>query len=598
MVRSAAWAPPLRRAVGCAGAVLPGEANPLGPWTSRGGTGRVRDVRALLFLRLLPLSLLLSCGGEGAGTPAGPGASGTETPRPTRIAVSPDSVLLGVHGDTARFTAIVRDQHGRTIDAIPIEWSSSDTAVASVDTRGLVTSRGQGLAVVWARTGKLQAERRARVTRQPNARCVVPTAIPSRGPVASTPTFESRPTDIHARYFIVDAAVIDLDDDGDSDVVLLENSVPDRSSPLKGRVTIWANDGSGAFRDVTASTLGGAPVTPDLPRDLEVVDVNGDRRPDLVVAQHGFDDGSPPFPGAPNLLLVRRPDGTLREVAAEALRPYDRDGFTHSIAAADIDCDGDVDLFEGNFAISGSAPPPHLQINDGSGRFQAADDRLPDEITGRKPLPGTFTGGRSLIGASEFCDVDRDGDADLVLGMQGVRDLLLLNDGFGRFRFGPMGALPQAHFGDETHATVETKCADVDLDGWPDLVVSSTDAASASQFYTRPHLALWRNDGKGAFVDATPADLPQSFSRGWIRRVDVGDVNADGWPDILASDDLEEYPRLFVNQQGRFIERVLSTPSGIDLRGAPMYLIDVDGNGRMDLYAARRTERHYLLFSR
>ena len=77
----------------------------------------------------------------------------TVTPAPLlTVTVNPHTVSLAAFGDTARFTATVRDQHGQQVAGDDLEWSSSDTAVASVNESGLVRATGNGTAEISATT--------------------------------------------------------------------------------------------------------------------------------------------------------------------------------------------------------------------------------------------------------------------------------------------------------------------------------------------------------------------------------------------------------------------------------------------------------------
>ncbi len=57
---------------------------------------------------------------------------------------------LDALGDTARFTATVRDQHGQQVVGGTTEWTSSDLAVATVNAEGLVRAAGNGTATISA----------------------------------------------------------------------------------------------------------------------------------------------------------------------------------------------------------------------------------------------------------------------------------------------------------------------------------------------------------------------------------------------------------------------------------------------------------------
>jgi hypothetical protein len=65
------------------------------------------------------------------------------------VVVSPDSVVM-FQGDRQTVAATVRDAGGGLITGRPINWSSSNPAVARVDARGEITAIGVGQAVVTA----------------------------------------------------------------------------------------------------------------------------------------------------------------------------------------------------------------------------------------------------------------------------------------------------------------------------------------------------------------------------------------------------------------------------------------------------------------
>jgi alpha-tubulin suppressor-like RCC1 family protein len=70
------------------------------------------------------------------------------------VLVTPDEATVNV-GDTQRFTAELRDLHGDPLVGPPIEWSSSDEAVAGVDDAGLATGLAVGEATVTATAGRV-----------------------------------------------------------------------------------------------------------------------------------------------------------------------------------------------------------------------------------------------------------------------------------------------------------------------------------------------------------------------------------------------------------------------------------------------------------
>ncbi|HEY7770310.1 Ig-like domain-containing protein [Longimicrobium sp.] len=68
------------------------------------------------------------------------------------VVVSPATASVAV-GGTQQFTATVTDLHGNPIPGAPAAWSSSATAVATVDASGLATGRATGQATITATSG-------------------------------------------------------------------------------------------------------------------------------------------------------------------------------------------------------------------------------------------------------------------------------------------------------------------------------------------------------------------------------------------------------------------------------------------------------------
>ena len=110
--------------------------------------------RVALLTRLSLVSTLLgvlsTCGGE-ANPPTDPGGNG-EPPEPvlTTIVISPGSKSLSAIEQTVQLTAAARDQDGESMAGVAFTWSSSDAAVASVTSSGLVKALDSGQATIRA----------------------------------------------------------------------------------------------------------------------------------------------------------------------------------------------------------------------------------------------------------------------------------------------------------------------------------------------------------------------------------------------------------------------------------------------------------------
>ena len=81
-----------------------------------------------------------------------------ETPAPTTVVVSPDSVLLTALGQRTTLTAEVLDQIGRPLSEAAVSWESGDPAVAAVDSAGTATAAGNGTTAVRATAGEASGE--------------------------------------------------------------------------------------------------------------------------------------------------------------------------------------------------------------------------------------------------------------------------------------------------------------------------------------------------------------------------------------------------------------------------------------------------------
>jgi hypothetical protein len=189
---------------------------------------------------------------------------------------------------------------------------------------------------------------------------------------------------------------------------------------------------------------------------MAVADVNGDGLEDAFIG------GAKDQPG--QLLVQQRSGGFV--VSNEALFERDRVSEDLGVVFFDATGDGSPDLYvvSGGNEFSDLAPAlqDRLYVNDGRGTFRKAQGHLPFvSNSGSRAVPADFDG---------------DGDLDLFVGGRVVPgrygidppSMLLENDGSGRFRDVVLQAAPDlARVGMVTDALWH----DVDRDGQADLVV-------------------------------------------------------------------------------------------------------------------------------
>ncbi|WP_172202794.1 VCBS repeat-containing protein [Niveibacterium sp. COAC-50] len=107
------------------------------------------------------------------------------------------------------------------------------------------------------------------------------------------------------------------------------------------------------------------------PRKLIVADFNGDGRPDVFLACHGYD--APPYPGEQARILLSRADGRYDNT----LLPFS--GYYHGASAADLDGDGKPDIIVADTYYG----RPYALMNQGNGSFVQDLTRVPASLQGK-----------------------------------------------------------------------------------------------------------------------------------------------------------------------------------------------------------------------
>ncbi len=234
------------------------------------------------------------------------------------------------------------------------------------------------------------------------------------------------------KAFTYSASFADYDNDGDLDIYCANYGVGAKN-------VLFANNGDGTFTDVTdAAGVGDKSwswmgIWSDIDNDGDV---------DLYVVNGRYPAGEP------NKLYINNGNGTFTEAAAA--RGVNDPNWGLGASFADIDNDGDQDLFVSNY-IGGN----NLYLNDGKGFFTKATAQIAagQEGWGKGPT---------------FGDIDHDGDLDFYEGDCKLANQLYLNDGKGNF-VNIADKQPQLQC--STVRTKGTAFADVDNDGDLDLYV-------------------------------------------------------------------------------------------------------------------------------
>ena len=301
----------------------------------------------------------------------------------------------------------------------------------------------------------------------------------------------------------------DADGDGDLDLFLQEKA---------DRVMFFRSEGGG-YRWVTDSY-----------EDLKVgewfrfVDVDLDGDLDLLAEEpyshvrYYRNDGAA---GPPRYVLAA---DTLRDVAGDPIFS-DRQNIPN---AADIDCDGRLDLLIGR--LTGTITRYEADGTDDRGvpRFRHVTDFFEDiEIV------GAFQGMRHGANTMALGDIDRDGDHDLLWGDFFEAGLLLIENTSGDCRQPILRGTPVPFPpGDpvSTSGYNAPALGDLDGDGDPDLVMGVLGGAFLPSRTSVENLHYFEQGAAGEFEQVTTR---------LVRTLDVGSESIPAFVDLEGDGDLD-----------------------------------------------------------
>jgi tetratricopeptide (TPR) repeat protein len=389
------------------------------------------------------------------------------------------------------------------------------------------------------------------------------------------------------------AALLDYNGDGWLDVFAVQGGpLPPIDPSLSPGDRLFQNRGDGTFEDVTERS-GLSKLPRGYGNGVAVGDYDNDGRADLFVTR--WDSYA---------LYRNGGDGTFVDATAAAGLAGLRQWPT-SAAFADLDNDGDLDLYVCHYLLYDPANPKLCDHPDSSAKneclprdFVALPDHVFRNDNGKfvdvtKEAGFTDPDGRGL--GVVAADVDDDGKIDLYVANDMSPNYLFRN--LGGFRFEEVGTTAGVAVSSDGvfKSGMGVACGDVDGDAQLDLAVTNFYGESTS---------LYRNLGHGLFADQTALFGLQAATRPLLGfGLGLADFNNDGWLDMLSTNGhvLDGRPRiplqmplqLLVGKEGKtFVD--VSDQAGDAFRrahlGRGLAIGDLDNDGRLDAVVVNQNE--------
>ena len=290
-------------------------------------------------------------------------------------------------------------------------------------------------------------------------------------------------------------AIGDIDGDGKPDLVV--------ANSLSNAVSVFRNMSSSG--SITSSSFSAKVdfTTGTLPFSVAIGDIDGDGKPDLAVANVNSN----------NVSAFRNTSSSGSISFAAKVDFYTGPGSTpYSVAIGDIDGDGKLDLAVANYANSTVSIFPN---ESSSGNIISNFGSRVDFTTGLSPVS-------VAIG-----DLDGDGKLDLAVANADDNTVSLLrNTSSGSISSGSFAAKVDFAIGSGS-IPFSVSIGDINGDGKPDLAVANNGTNTVSVFR---NMSSSGSIGSGSFaakVDFATGSAPISVA--------IGDLDGDGKPDLVAA---------------------------------------------------------------
>ena len=415
--------------------------------------------------------------------------------------------------------------------------------------------------------------------------------------------FQSGETTFHQLPEVMAGGVglIDVDGDGFLDIYAVQGGpFPPTDSPGPSGDRLYRNRGDGTFEDITErSGVGRAGA--GYGHGVAVGDVDNDGHPDIFLTRWRS-----------YRLLRNRGDGTFEDITGPSGLAGDR-GWPTSAAFADLDGDGDLDLYVCHY-VAWDAAHPRLCRSPARPGYTSCNPKIlepePDhvfrndrgrftDVTAESGLAETTGRGLGVVAA----DLDDDGRIDLFVANDGSANFFWRNRGGFRFEEAGLVSGLSANASGGYQAGMGVACGDIDGDGLIDLAVTNFFGESTS---------FYKNLGHGNFSERSAAVGLVAATRSLLGfGVALIDADNDGRLDLLsANGHVNDFrpdvpyampPQLLLGRPGGTLVDI-SARAGEPFRtphlGRGLAAGDLDNDGRIDALLVALNEPMIILRNR
>jgi hypothetical protein len=339
-------------------------------------------------------------------------------------------------------------------------------------------------------------------------------------------------------------STIDYNSDGYDDLFFTEVS---GSKPNR----LFVNNGNGTFTQITTGRIV-TDITKSISSSWADVDNDGDL--DVVIANNTL---------KPSSFFINNGDGTFTKNTTAGFTQTI--GYYHHVSFVDVDNDGIVELYLGNYWPTRLN---ELWKQNQNGEWSLWSSSLLSQVT------GSATG-------STWSDYDNDGFQDLIiLNNDGSNNRMYHNLGNGQF---------EQVFNEVTQQggnSVASTWGDIDNDGDLDLFISNASNRN-NELYT--------NNGGGQFTLQTSGEIVSDG--GNSHGASFADVDRDGDLDLYVANNTSNKFLYINNGAGLFTKKTDEFPAANFGNSMGVAFSDIDLDGDMDLIASTISNEKNFIFT-